>query len=133
MKRCSPHSPTAVHPYRSWSSTLSHRIFQRLVSSIIGELDFIERRHATILTKTGEFQVNSAKLRIIAALLRLRDEAKVSFEMPRSITEEAFFTEEAANSEPSKYESPDPWMRLREYAGFKGKGPIILHEAEGDV
>jgi hypothetical protein len=47
--------------------------------------------------------------------------------MPRSVTEEVFFTEEDANSEPSNYESPDPWMRLREFAGFEGKGPIILH------
>jgi hypothetical protein len=34
---------------------------QRLVSSIIGEHDFIERRRATVDTKPGESQVNSAK------------------------------------------------------------------------
>lgn len=106
---------------------------QRLVASIIGELDFIERRRATVHSKSGEFQVNSSKLRVIAALLRLRDEARIPFEIPRSVTEECFFSEEDASSQPSNYESPDPWMRLREYSGFEGKGPIILYGPKGDL
>jgi hypothetical protein len=70
---------------------------QRLMAGIIGELDFIERRRAAIsesrLPPAEEFQIDGAKLRIIASLLELRKAAGISFELPTSVTEEAFFTQ----------------------------------------
>jgi hypothetical protein len=47
---------------------------QSLVSSIIDELDFIEHRgkSAAGVDRSGEFQIDGAKLRIIATLLTLR-------------------------------------------------------------
>jgi hypothetical protein len=88
---------------------------QCLVASIIGELDFIERRGKSKgeLHRSGEFQIDGAKLRIIATLLKLRDAAGVSFVLPTSVTEEVFFTSEDASKEPSSFVSPDPWMRFR--------------------
>jgi hypothetical protein len=88
---------------------------QRLVASIIGELDFIEHieKSKAGVDSSGEYQIDGAKLRIIATLLTLRDAAGVSFVLPTSVTEEAFFTEEDAAKEPSSRVSPDPWMRFR--------------------
>lgn len=93
---------------------------QRLVAGIIGELDFIERRRRAISTASSnaeEFQIDGAKLRIIAALLKLRDAAKISFELPSSVTEEVFFSSSEASEAPSSYVSPDPWMRFRRHDG----------------
>jgi hypothetical protein len=93
---------------------------QRLVAGIIGELDFIERRGKTISTarsKAEEFQIDGAKLRIISALLKLRDAAGVSFELPTSVTEEIFFNSSQASEAPSSRVSPDPWMRFRSSDG----------------
>ena len=104
---------------------------QRIVATIIAEIDFIERRRESLLnynrySKADEFQVNGAKLRIIASLLNLRDVSGVSFEMPKSITEEHFWSEKDAAEQPTEYESPDPWMRFRRYVDSDKKGPIIL-------
>jgi hypothetical protein len=90
---------------------------QRLVAGIIAELDFIERRRDPN-SDVQEFQIDGAKLRIIAALLKLRDAAGISFVLPSSVTEEVFFTLEEASKEPGYRDggpvtSPDPWMRFR--------------------
>jgi hypothetical protein len=87
---------------------------QQLVASIVGELDFIERRKGALLacvaSHAAKVQVNGAKLRIIAAMLQLKERAGVSLELPVSVTEEVFFSEEEANEPPSTCVSPDPWM-----------------------
>jgi uncharacterized protein (DUF2164 family) len=95
---------------------------QRIVAGIISELDFIERRRESILGpnfwnqgRDDAYLVNGAKLRIIASLLDLRDQAGVSFVMPSSVTSEIFFTEEDARKIPSDEESDAPWM----YFGHK--------------
>lgn len=78
---------------------------QQLVASIIGELDFIETlKHEKEFSEMKE--INASKLRIIAALLQLGKDAGVSFTLPTSITEEAFFTKEEAEMPPSDYLSP---------------------------
>jgi len=90
---------------------------KRLVAGIIGELDFIERRRAAVsdskLPPAEEFQIDGAKLRIIALLLELRKAADISFELPTSVTEEAFFTRDQADEKPSSDVSRDPWMQFR--------------------
>jgi len=100
--------------------------FQRLVAGIIGELDFIERRRRAISeardSRAEEFQIDGAKLRIIATLLKLRDAAGISFEMPPSVTEEVFFSASEASEQPSAFVSPDPWMGVRDYLGPKKEG-----------
>ena len=84
---------------------------QRLVASIIAELDFIERRKHAMLSGGYDAywglapQVNSSKIRIIKVLLELSSLAGVSFTLPSSITEEAFFTEEDAKAPPIGPES----------------------------
>lgn len=103
---------------------------QRLVAGIIGELDFIERRGRTISPASSnaeEFQIDGAKLRIIAALLKLRDAAGVSFELPASVTEEVFFNSSQASEAPSSYVSPDPWMRFRSDKGPGERGDIKVY------
>jgi hypothetical protein len=85
---------------------------QRLVAGIIAELDFIERRKSEMLSGGYDAywglapQVNSAKIRIITALLELSKLAGISFVMPSSITEEVFFTEQDATAPPTGPESP---------------------------
>jgi hypothetical protein len=73
---------------------------QSLVANIIGELDSIEHVGNPALRSGHTFSeimdarqhIDSAKRRIIAALLKLRDAASVSFVLPTSLTEEVFFT-----------------------------------------
>lgn len=89
---------------------------QQLVANIIGELDFIERHKDDLLnnySKESEYQINGSKLRIIAALLELKNKASLPFAFPESVTEEIFFRKEDASEAPSNRVSPDPWMRLR--------------------
>jgi hypothetical protein len=93
---------------------------QRLVAGVIGEIDFIERRR----TQFGrgdpeaiEAEIGGAKLRIISSLLKLKDAAQISFELPNSLTEEVFFRREEADSAPKGPLTTDPWMRVRRARG----------------
>jgi hypothetical protein len=76
---------------------------QRLVASVIGELDLIERidKSGSRYADPSKGQIDNAKLRIIAALLALRDLAQVSFVLPTSLTQEVFFTAEEASKQPN--------------------------------
>jgi hypothetical protein len=76
---------------------------QQLVAGIIAELDFIERRRSQLDKGPWEpvkNEINGAKLRIISSLLKLKDAAGVSFELPGSLTEDAFFKKEDADGAP---------------------------------
>jgi hypothetical protein len=89
---------------------------QRLVASVIGELDFIERRRIQLgnsISDPIEAEIDGAKLRIISSLLKLKDAAGVPFELPTSLTEEMFFRREEADAAPEGPVTPDPWMRVR--------------------
>lgn len=72
---------------------------QQMVADIIGELDFIER-HKENLEK-----IDQAKLRIIASLEKLSNAAGVSYTLPRSMTEEVFWSIEEANQPPTRQDS----------------------------
>lgn len=77
---------------------------QRLVAGIIGDLDLIERRRESVLSyrdfRSDEELINSAKLRIIRALLDLRDAAAISLPLPTSVTDEMFWSERDASRKP---------------------------------
>jgi hypothetical protein len=72
---------------------------QQMVADIIGELDFIERH------KENFEKINEAKLRIIASLEKLSNAAGVSYTLPRSMTEEVFWSIEEANQLPTRPDS----------------------------
>ncbi len=67
---------------------------QQLVANIIVQLDFIERN------KKDFDKINQAKLSIILSLQNLSVSAGVPFVLPRSPTEEIFFSLEEANQPP---------------------------------
>ena len=79
---------------------------QRLVASIIGELDFIERRSAGYMHQSfADFKkmaaaIDGAKIRIISALLKLSKAAKVSFVLPTSLTADSIYNKEDADAPP---------------------------------
>jgi hypothetical protein len=89
---------------------------QHLVAGIIAELDFIERRRVQLQQgprEAVEAEIDGAKLRIISSLLKLKDAAGVSFELPSSLTEETFFRIEDADRTPDGPVTTDPWMNVR--------------------
>jgi hypothetical protein len=67
---------------------------QQLVVQIIGDLDYIERH------KKKHQLIDTAKLKIIAALLQLSKAANVSYILPASLTEELFRKREDADGGP---------------------------------
>jgi hypothetical protein len=86
---------------------------QRLVAGIIGEIDLIERVGAEDFTWAGSgtaATIDGAKLRIIHALTELARQAKLSFELPGSLTEEIIFSPEEANSPPAGPETWEGWI-----------------------
>jgi hypothetical protein len=83
---------------------------KRLVAGIIAELDLIERVGAQPFTSGAAGTVDSAKLRILAALFVLAKQAKTELVLPSSVTEELFFTEEEANAPPQGPETPSEML-----------------------
>jgi hypothetical protein len=80
---------------------------QQLVVGIIEDLDTIERKADPLgITIVTAHDIDAAKLRIIKALRQLAVAAEISFPLPRSLTEEIFFTEDEANAPPEGIESP---------------------------
>ncbi len=67
---------------------------QQFVANIIGQFDFIERN------KKDFDKINQAKLSIILSLQNLSVSAGVPFVLPKSPTEEIFFSLEEANQPP---------------------------------
>ena len=94
---------------------------QRLVASIIAELDLVERAGQRLFT--GEIPdmmraVDGAKLRIIAAMGVLARLSGTPLELPALPTEELFWTLEDADAPPS---GPEAWEGNIYYGGaFRG-------------
>lgn len=80
--------------------SVAHDEAQRLVAGIVGELDFLERRQNV----PGDWwtenapEINGAKMRIISSLIRLSRIAKIPYNLPTSIVEDAFFGKEDADA-----------------------------------
>jgi hypothetical protein len=77
---------------------------QQLVAGIIGELDLVERVSREEFTQAGlgtMGTIDGAKLRIIAALRTLAEMSDTPLALPRSLTEEFFWTQEDADAVPA--------------------------------
>jgi hypothetical protein len=77
---------------------------QQLVAGVIAELDLVERVSRQTFTGEGlgtAGTIDGAKLRIIAALQTLADMSDTPLELPGSITEEIFWTQEDADAAPT--------------------------------
>jgi hypothetical protein len=86
---------------------------QRLVAGVIAELDLIERCHQQDFTWQGlgtMGTIDGAKLRIIHSLAKLAQNARISFVLPASVTEELFFSREEADSAPQGHETQEYWI-----------------------
>lgn len=81
---------------------------QQLVASIIAELDLVERVHQEGSDWTRQI-VDGAKLRIISTMRTLARISGTPLELPTSITEESFWTQEDADAGPTGSEGL-PWM-----------------------
>ncbi len=101
---------------------------QQMVNDVIGELDFIERHREDFE------QIDQAKLRIIALLENLSRSAGIAYTLPRSITEEVFWTIEEANQSPTGPESTAKRQKIinEEFDIFLGYS-TTAHESVRDL